>query len=161
VGVEGEPVAMEVDSMFTGEEGYGRFFDLTILHEQYLNLPGVKGARRITYLQYLDNFDIFTPPLCPIKKPDKLTDAYFQYIGALQSYLEAFMRKTRPLEDLDHLFVEFDAEFEKTWKEGTVPGWEETPTTNMRILTLKWAAQVYGVPTVKKSSRIQTSTNII
>lgn len=108
-----------VDTMFTGEEGFGRYFDLTTLHEDYLNLPGIKGGRRITYIQYLDSFDTFTG----IKRTDKLTDAYFKYIGALASYLESFMEKTRPLEDLKKLFVSFDEEFEKAWSNDEVPGW--------------------------------------
>jgi splicing factor 3A subunit 3 len=127
---DGEPVAMEIDAMFTGEEGYGRFFDLTTLHEQYLNLPGIKGARRMTYLQYLDAFDIFVPPQCLIKKHDKMTDAYFQYLGALVLYLEAFMKKIRPLEDLDKIFASFDSEFEKEWEKGEIPGWEQGPSSN-------------------------------
>src|ERR1700761_7582866 len=127
---DGEPVTMEIDSMFTGEEGYGRFFDLTTLHDQYLNLPGVKGARRLTYLQYLDAFDIFTPPQCLIKKPEKMTEAYFQYLGALMTYLEEFMKKIRPLEDLDKIFASFDTEFEKAWEAGEVAGWEPSSTSN-------------------------------
>ena len=59
---EGESSTAEVDNMFTGEEAWGRFFDLTAFHEDYLNLPGVK---RLSYLQYLDTFFIFTPPQCP------------------------------------------------------------------------------------------------
>jgi splicing factor 3A subunit 3 len=108
----------KIDSMFSGEEGFGRYFDLTTLHEDYLNLPGVKGGRRITYIQYLDNFDSPT-----LKRHDKLTDAYFTYIKALASYLEAFMRNTRPLEDLKKLFKALDAEFEAAWEAGEVPGW--------------------------------------
>jgi splicing factor 3A subunit 3 len=127
---DGEPVTMEIDSMFTGEEGYGRFFDLTILHEQYLNLPGVKGARRLTYLQYLDAFDIFIPPQCLLKATDKMTDTYFQYLGSLMSYLEGFMRRIRPLEDLDKIFASFDTEFEQAWEAGEVAGWEPSSTSN-------------------------------
>jgi splicing factor 3A subunit 3 len=133
---DGEPVAMEVDSMFTGEERYGRFFDLTMLHEKYLNLPGVKGTRRMTYLQYLDSFDIFVPPTVPLKTQDKMTDAYFQYLGDLVSYLEGFMHKTRPLEDLDRTFESFRSEFEVAWENGDVPGWEkEKPATTKANIT--------------------------
>jgi splicing factor 3A subunit 3 len=114
-----------IDTMFSGEEGFGRYFDLTTLHEDYLNLPGVKGGRRITYIQYLDSFD--TPS--SIKRHDKLTDAYFQYIKTLASYLEDFMRKTRPLEDLDKLFKSFDAEFEEAWEAGKIPGWGDEETS--------------------------------
>jgi splicing factor 3A subunit 3 len=122
---EGDATATEIESMFTGEEGYGRFFDLTTLHEQYLNLTGVKGARRVTYLQYLDSFDTFVQPQCPIKRPDKMTDTYFQYLGSVASYLEQFMRNIKPLEDLDKLFASFNADFEKAWEAGAVAGWGE------------------------------------
>ncbi|KAF2403089.1 hypothetical protein EJ06DRAFT_506294 [Trichodelitschia bisporula] len=118
---EGEVVAMPIDTMFTGEEGYGRFFDLTTLHEEFLNLPGVKGGRRFTYLQYLDSFDNFTT----IKRADKMNDTYFRYLGALASYLEGFMRRTKPLEDLDKLFATFNADFEKAWEAGEIAEWQK------------------------------------
>lgn len=111
---------MEVDNMFTGEEAFGKFLDLTTLHEQYLNLLGVK---RLSYLQYLTMFDTFTTPQCPIKRGDKTTDQYFNYVGRLADYLENFLRRTRPLEDLDKVFLSFDTDFAKAWEAGEVPGW--------------------------------------
>ena len=117
---EGESATAEVDNLFTGEEAYGKFLDLTMLHEAYLNLPGVK---RLSYIQYLDSFDVFVLPQCPIKKTDKMTDQYFGYVGRLARYLEDFMRRTRPLEDLEKLFAAFDQEFEKAWKADQVAGW--------------------------------------
>ncbi|KIX05401.1 uncharacterized protein Z518_06273 [Rhinocladiella mackenziei CBS 650.93] len=117
---EGETITSEIDNMFTGEESNGRFLDLTSLHEDYLNLPGVK---RLTYLQYLDNFDAFEPPRMPIKRQNKITDAYLKYVVDLASYLEGFVRRTRPLDDLPKLFLRLDREFETAWESGTVPGW--------------------------------------
>jgi splicing factor 3A subunit 3 len=117
---EGEPLAPEIDSMFTGEEAYGQFLDLTRLHEDYLNLPGIK---RLTYIQYVDQFDIFTPPQLPIKRTSKLSDRYFQYVGDLASYLESFIKRIRPLEDLEKLLASFDEEFGKQWAAKEVPGW--------------------------------------
>jgi splicing factor 3A subunit 3 len=123
-----------IDSMFTGEEGFGRFFDLTTLHEQYLNLPVHQHARRLTYLQYLDLFDAFSPPQNNIRRDQKKSEAYFQYLKALQDYLEQFMRRTKPLENLDKLFANFDKEFEELWAKDEVPGWEKivpaSATTN-------------------------------
>ncbi|KAK5116237.1 hypothetical protein LTR62_008564 [Meristemomyces frigidus] len=114
----------DIDGMFTGEEAFGRFFDLTMLHEEYLNLPGVKGARKLTYLQYLDIFNQFAPPQCPISRQDKMTDEYFSYAGTLAQYLESFMRRTKPLEDLEKLFRSFDEEFDQQWEKDEVPGWQ-------------------------------------
>lgn len=126
---EGEPVTSEIDNMFTGEESNGRFLDLTSLHEDYLNLPGVK---RLTYLQYLDNFDAFEPPRLPIKRQNKVTDTYLKYVADLASYLEDFVRRTRPLDDLAKLFLRLEREFETAWEAGTVPGWtkEQAPTNS-------------------------------
>lgn len=117
------PFAGDIDGMFTGEEAFGRFFDLTMLHDDYLNLPGVKGVRKVTYLQYLDLFDVFTPPQCPIGRQDKMTELYFTYVGALAAYLESFVRRIKPLEDLQNLFRSFDDEFAETWDDDEVPGW--------------------------------------
>lgn len=124
---DGDVVVSEIDNMFTGEEAYGRFLDLTGLHELYLNLPGIK---RPLYLQYLDIFDIFTPPVCAIKRPDKMTDQYFSYVGQLADYLENFMRRTRPLEDVDRLIKSFDDDFEKAWEANDIPGWKLEVTSS-------------------------------
>ena len=123
---EGDLATSEIDNMFTGEEAFGRFLDLTSLHEEYLNLAGVK---RLSYLQYLNTFDTFTPPQCPIKRPDKMTDQYFHYVRTLTEYLEDFMKRTRPLEDLTKLFASFDEDFEKAWTVDEVPGWGSEAST--------------------------------
>ena len=107
--------------MFSGEEAYGRFFDLHACHDSYLNLPGVK---RLAYLQYLEIFDDFSPGAGGLKRADKLTDRYFRYLGELMGYLESFMRRTRPLEDLDRTFADWDKEFDGAWQKGGVQGWE-------------------------------------
>lgn len=112
-----------VDTIFSGEEGFGRFFDLNVNYEQYINLPNVK---RISYLQYLEVFDNFTPGTAGgIKRSDKLTDEYFRYTGDLADYLESFMRKTRPLENLEKVFSGFSDDFEKLWEKGELPNWKE------------------------------------
>lgn len=117
---DGEMLVSEVDNMFTGEEGNGRFLDLTTLHEDYLNLAGVK---RLTYLQYLDFFDAFEAPRMPIKRQNKVTDRYLTYVTDLDNYLESFVRRTRPLDDLSKLFTRLQREFETAWDAGEVPGW--------------------------------------
>ena len=119
---EGEMASAEIENMFTGEEACGQFLDLTKLHEDYLNLPGIK---RITYLQYLDVFDAFTAPQLPIKTVNKVSDKYFKYVGDLASYLESFIKRVKPLQDLDSIFAAFDQEFEKQWAANEVPGWGE------------------------------------
>lgn len=127
---EGEVMVSETDNMFTGEESNGRFLDLTTLHEDYLNLPGIK---RLNYLQYLDSFDSFEPPRMPIKRQNKLSDAYLKYVADLSSYLESFVRRTKPLEDLDKLFTGFDRDFEAAWKSDSVPGWGKEESANSNV----------------------------
>jgi splicing factor 3A subunit 3 len=125
---EGESSA-EIDNLFTGEEAWGKFLDLTVQHEGYLNLPGIK---RINYLQYLDNFDKLASPFAPPKLDDKRKNDYFVYVGTLSSYLESFLRRTRPLEDLGKVFAGINADFEKAWEEDDAPGWgskTEKPAT--------------------------------
>ena len=117
---EGEPATTEVDNMFTGEEAFGKFLDLTTIHEEYLNIPNNK---RVTYLQYLQMFDSFGPPQMSMKRADKNTDQYFNYVGRLSDYLESFLKRTRALEDLDKLFLTIEHDFEKDWEANEVSGW--------------------------------------
>jgi len=124
---DGEVIVSEIDNMFTGEESNGRFLDLIALHEDYLNLPNVK---RLSYLQYLDNFDAFEAPRMPIKRQNKVNDRYLKYVGNLASYLEGFVRRTRPLEDLPKLFQKIDRDFDTDWEAGKVPGWTKETAQN-------------------------------
>ncbi|KAI6593429.1 hypothetical protein MCOR12_007293 [Pyricularia oryzae] len=117
-----------VDMIFSGEEAFGKFFDLLAAHEAYINLPNVKHR---SYLQYLEVFDDFAPGAGGVKRADKLTDQYFKYVGDLAEYLESFMRRARPLENLDKLFATFAADFEKLWEKDEVPHWgAEKPEAN-------------------------------
>ena len=116
---EGESATAEVENMFTGEEAFGRFLDLTMLHEEYLNIQ----SKRVSYLQYLQIFDNFGPQYIAMKRADKSTDRYFNYVGRLADYLESFLRRTRPLEDLDKFFASIDQDFEDAWEQDSVPGW--------------------------------------
>lgn len=124
---EGDPVFSIVDSLFSGEEAYGRFFDLTRSHESFLNLPNVK---RLSYLQYLEAFDNFAPGYGGVKRGEKLTDQYFKYVGEIATYLESFMRRTRPLENVDKVLESFDQDFETAWDKDEVPGWQSEKAAN-------------------------------
>jgi splicing factor 3A subunit 3 len=119
--VEVDPAGGLVDSMFTGEEAFGRFFDLNPCHESYLNLP---NAKRLSYLQYLDLFDNFAAGSGGLKRGEKVTDQYFRYVGELAQYLESFMRRTRPLENVDKVLSDFDQEFDLAWNEDSIEGWK-------------------------------------
>ena len=111
-----------IDSMFSGEEMAGRFLDLYLHHEAYLNL---KGAKRISYLAYIDDFDKLAGPSSPIPNHTKKTDAYRSYLIDLRKYLDAFLRKTQPLANVDELSAKAVSHFEEAWPQGKVQGWEE------------------------------------
>ncbi|OAQ77075.1 splicing factor 3a subunit 3 [Purpureocillium lilacinum] len=110
-----------VDSLFSGEEGYGKYFDLNTCHDEFLSLPSVK---HLSYLQYLEEFDNFAPNHGGVKRAEKLTDQYFKYVGDLAEYLTSFRKRTKPLEDVDKVLTEFDAEFAEAWKKDEVQGWQ-------------------------------------
>ena len=118
---EGESSTTEVDNMFTGEEAFGRFLDLTTSHEEYLNLS--HDIKRVSYLQYLAMFDTFGPPLMNLKRAQKNSDQYFNYVGRLAEYLEGFLKRTRPLENLNQVFTSIDQNFEKDWTENLISEW--------------------------------------
>ncbi|KAK6954556.1 hypothetical protein Daesc_004523 [Daldinia eschscholtzii] len=120
-GPDAEAEPSIVDTMFTGEEGFGRFFDLHACHEMYLNLP---NAKRLSYLQYLDSFDNFAPGAGGVKRAEKMTDQYFKYVGQLALDLETFMRKTRPLENVDKVIADFDKEFDSAWERDEIADWK-------------------------------------
>ncbi|PWN34233.1 uncharacterized protein FA14DRAFT_161694 [Meira miltonrushii] len=110
-----------IDRMFSGEEMGGRFIDLYIQHDEFLNL---KGVRRITYLQYLDSFDRLRGSSGRIPVEIKRSEAYRTYLQSLQTYLLNFLRKSRPLSDVDALELSILAGFEQDWSEGRVEDWE-------------------------------------
>jgi splicing factor 3A subunit 3 len=62
-----------LETIFSGEEGFGKYLDLHALHEQYLNL---KHIRKITYLSYLSTFDSFTEVPKEAKNKDYIKYAF-------------------------------------------------------------------------------------
>ena len=131
---EGESTTADIDNLFSGEEAFGKYFDLTASHEEYLNLPNVK---HLSYLQYLNLFDKFQPPQLPLKKAEKDNNRYFNYVGNLANYLQSFIRRTRPLEDLDKLFNSIESDFEKAWSEDSLPGWSVADKLEMKSLVIE------------------------
>ncbi|VDN08022.1 unnamed protein product [Thelazia callipaeda] len=107
---------------FTDEEGYGRFLDMHVLYDKYIN---IKGVKRIDYLAFLSDFDHFTDFAISSKKSSN----YRGYLNALKEYLISFLARTRPLLDVDEEFENVGFEFDKKWEEGTVPGWNKDQHT--------------------------------
>ena len=82
------------DAMFSGEECSGRYLDLNEPYQVYVNLPNVKRIDYIVYIEELDNFELIDSSL-------RQTSAYQRYLEQLYKYLMDFLRRTRPLEDID------------------------------------------------------------
>ncbi|KAI1372796.1 hypothetical protein F4677DRAFT_431522 [Hypoxylon crocopeplum] len=131
-----------VDTMFTGEEAFGRFFDLHTCHELFLNLP---NAKRLSYLQYLDSFDNFVAGVGGLKRSEKLTDQYFKYVGQLALDLETFLRKTRPLENVDKVIVDFDKEFDAAWEKDEIADWKNEESSQKPSGTAKQPSSAEAV----------------
>ncbi|MCP9261269.1 Splicing factor 3A subunit 3 [Dirofilaria immitis] len=74
---------------------------------------------RMDYLAFLSNFDRFAD----VPVSSKKTGNYREYLNALKEYLITFLARTRPLLNVDEEFEKVDVEFDKKWKEGTIPGW--------------------------------------
>ncbi|PWN24135.1 hypothetical protein BCV69DRAFT_21044 [Microstroma glucosiphilum] len=109
-----------MDRLFSGEEGLGRYLDLNEYHSQYINLKGVK---RCNYLSYLERFHDFASE--DVAMETKQGEGYQKHLNALRSYLVSYLRKIKPLEDIDGLVEGLEEEFEEKWKVGEVRGWED------------------------------------
>ncbi|KAJ2611044.1 Pre-mRNA-splicing factor sap61 [Coemansia sp. RSA 1365] len=97
-----------LETMFSGEERFGRYVDLNEQYELYLN---IKDVQRLAYLDYLTNFTEFAV----IPKN-------------LQEYFESFFARAMPLFDLPHARKQAREEFSDAWKKREVPGWHSTVT---------------------------------
>lgn len=96
--------------MFSGEETYGRHFDLIALHSEFINL---KRNRTILYARYLEIFDTFDASAFPQYVKDD--PHYVQYLGRLLEYLQSFHRRTLPLENHAATVNTYSSEFDKEW----------------------------------------------
>lgn len=105
-----------IDNLYSAEEAYGRYFDLLGLHEDYNNIR----KKRSTYLQYLDSFDTFEF----LSKSDKMREDYYAYLDALWTYVAGFMRRTKPLDDVDAVVRMLEQEFDDKWEKGEIEGWK-------------------------------------
>ena len=72
-----------------------------------------------------------------------MTDQYFSYVGELAHYLEDFMRRTRPLEDVDKVLASFDDEFSQSWEKDEVEGWKIETATNGTNTTLSSSEAIW------------------
>lgn len=78
---------------FTGEENQGRYVDMNILYQEFINLKNIKQDYKMgDYLQYLQNFEEFHE--IPYNLKEKDYKKYKRYLENLVNYLREFFIKT-------------------------------------------------------------------
>lgn len=108
---------LNVDSLFSGEEFYGKFIDLVGFHETFLNLKFVN--RHISYGQYLDLFYMFNDKT--LYSNARLRDvAYFEYLTQLHGYLESYYKKVFPLSSPETTIKSIEKSFDVAWSTGEI-----------------------------------------
>lgn len=98
------------EKLFTAEEGLGHYLDLVEFYNRFLNLK----VKRINYLSYVKEFY----DTSKISENSKNSKEYKSYVKDLCLYMETFIAKTNPLQDLDEKKSVFLKKFEKKWEAG-------------------------------------------
>ncbi|WVF65778.1 hypothetical protein IAT40_000512 [Kwoniella sp. CBS 6097] len=140
-----------LDAVFTSNEAYGKFLDVTLPHSQYLNL---KGASRISYIAFVDllkhgkverNLDL----------KEKSQAGYLEYVQTLYNYLLSFFERALPLVNVQAKIKEEEEKFQVAWEAGQVPGWEaasssksKAPAANGEGIWCKYCQKNYSKQTV-------------
>lgn len=100
---------------FSDEEGYGKFLDLHQVYEMFVNLKGVERVDYITYVMQFDRlFDI----------PRERKGAHYKaYLHALLEYCHDYVRRAKPLLDVQRELESVQKDFEVKFAQGDFPGW--------------------------------------
>ncbi|KAJ1741813.1 Pre-mRNA-splicing factor sap61 [Coemansia sp. RSA 1086] len=101
----------KLETMFSGEEKFGRYVDLNEQHDMYLNL---KDAQRLTYLEYLSEFA--ADSALSSRRKDK---QYEEYLDSLNQYFEGYFARAMPLFNLPKARREAQEAFDKEYKPGS------------------------------------------
>ncbi|KAG5182382.1 hypothetical protein JKP88DRAFT_199316 [Tribonema minus] len=103
---------------FSGEELFGKHFDLHDLYARWVNSPQCSD-KRLDYGAYLAGL----AALGDVPERAKRSKGYAGYVADLEAYLRGFLARTQPLVDADEIVKEAEAEFDKAWEAGRVKGW--------------------------------------
>ena len=107
---------------FSGEEAKGRYVDMHLLHEEYLNL---KNIERVGYTAYLK----LAPRLTEVPQATARSASYAKYLTALFEYWRGFLRRAQPLLQLDELLDESLANFSERWARCEIVRWQSPKDT--------------------------------
>lgn len=117
-------IVQELDSTFTGEEYYGKFFDLHPLHDMFNNLKGISS--KLDYFNFLKDFDNFLT----IDRQSKISKEYLEYVTALYDYLVSFVRRATPFFDVENFKSDMISAFEELFSSNQIIGWISTKSNN-------------------------------
>jgi splicing factor 3A subunit 3 len=131
---------VELDRIFTGEEGIARHLDLHSIFQEYIN---IKDIKRIPYLTYLNRFDRFKDIVMQVKKTTK----YFQYLNSLFEYLSGWIRRAQPLFNVEKLENDAAVEFEGLWEKDEVPHWKKPEPQDASLYCVA-CEKLFSKPTV-------------
>ncbi|KAJ3116528.1 hypothetical protein HK098_006575 [Nowakowskiella sp. JEL0407] len=106
----------ELEAMFTAEESLGRYLDMHLLFDQWFTL---NQGKKISYLEYLNEFGDFDK----VKKSDKLSRNYKNYLDDLLEYLRSFMKKSQPMYNIEEFEESNVKMFDIHWSEGKFADW--------------------------------------
>eukprot|EP01097_Dermamoeba_algensis_P005330 TRINITY_DN3387_c0_g1_i1.p1 TRINITY_DN3387_c0_g1~~TRINITY_DN3387_c0_g1_i1.p1 ORF type:complete len:566 (-),score=154.82 TRINITY_DN3387_c0_g1_i1:95-1552(-) len=103
------------NTLFAGEEGFGKFLDLHKHFEQYVNLRHLKGKlpTTFTYIFYVLIFYKFRDDR------NRLNSEYLKYLEELYEYLTSFYQRTQPLFDFQGAEEKLKNEFVATIEPST------------------------------------------
>lgn len=110
-----------MDSVFSGEEAYGKHLDLYYAHSLYLNLDGTGLMSYIAYIDMLRHGKLERT----LETRDKATPGYLNYVQTLYDYLVGFFNRALPLINIQAKLKEEEENFAAAWEAGQVSGWDE------------------------------------
>lgn len=110
------PIKLEPNVVFSGEEIFGKYLDLSFLFLQFCNLLKKHSTIEQDYLQYLERFSSFFYLPAEVRR----SRHYADYIHQLWEYLSNFYRRVNPLNDLDSAIKSWDEAFQAKVHSGEI-----------------------------------------
>ncbi|KAJ1665475.1 Pre-mRNA-splicing factor sap61 [Coemansia sp. RSA 1813] len=108
----------KLDTMFSGEERFGRYVDLNEQYELYLNLKDVKHTSYLDYLVEFTKFEAYP-------RKNKSQQKYVEYLFSLRQYFEGFFLRAMPLFNVPSTQKEAEEEFAQQWQKRKAADWED------------------------------------
>ena len=114
---------INLKTLFTNEENFGKCLDLHELYHEYINIPNIfnndnndknkvifnmENIVKLNYLNYIKNIDNFKNIPIKVKKSEE----YIKYIKHLAQYLKSFFVKIYPLINFNEIQDIIDSKFE-------------------------------------------------